>query len=199
MPALEEKLKSFSAIVLSEANKQKEQKLASLEEEKNRRIDEKETELLAEAYEDIQRSVIKSRRENSERVLKVEMEMKKDIIIQREKIIDDVFNEVRERLEAFTDSAEYENWLLARTRTASSEAGEGAKEVLVTKKDLKFKDVLEKSIGGISVTAADGGDDFIGGVIVTNADKNVCVDYSMKDMLDVKRDTFLQESGLSIY
>ncbi len=197
MPALEEKLKSFSAIVLDEANKQKEQKLSALEKEKNRCIDEKETELLTDAYEDIQKSVMRSRRENSERVLKVETEMKKELIMLREKIIDNVFDEVQKKLSDFTDSAEYEKWLIDRTKAACDEVGAGSREVYVSKKDIKFKDILEKSIDGISVMCTD--DDFIGGASVTNKDRNICVNYSMRDMLEEKRASFLQESGLSIY
>jgi vacuolar-type H+-ATPase subunit E/Vma4 len=199
MPSLEEKLQSFSAIVLEEANRQKQQKLSELEEEKNRLIDEKETELLSDAYEDIQKSVIKSRRENSERVLKVETEMKKELIMQREKIIDRVFDDVKKKLIEFTQSNEYEKWLIKRTAAAADEVGEGAKEVTVTAKDIRFKDTLEKSIKDITVVSDNGENDFIGGVTIINKDKNICVNYSISDMLAEKRISFLQESGLSIY
>lgn len=197
MPGIEEKLQSFSAIVLENANKQNEKKRAELEKEKDKLIDEKETELLEDAYEDIQKSVIQSRRENSERILKAEMDMKKELIMQREQIIDKVFDDVEQKLMEFAASPEYECWLVKRAAAAAAEIGEGSKDVYVSNKDIKFKSALEKGVGGIKVCGTD--EDFIGGVRVINTDKNICVNYSMKDMLEEKRGTFLRESGLSIY
>ena len=199
MPDIEEKLKSFAAIVMEDAEKQRKERLAELEKKKKKRIERKENEILADAYEQIQQAVARKKRENGERALKIETEVKKELILFREEIIDRVFSKVHEKLVEFTSSADYQSWLVKRTIKASVEVGKGKKVIYLSSGDMKFKEAIEKCAPEAEVICDSDGEDFIGGVKVFNSDKNLFVNYSIKDMLDEKRSVFLQESGMSIY
>lgn len=198
MASMDEKLKQFAYYVIDDATKQRDALLKEIESEKTHNIDNEELELLSGAYSQIQNVITKSRRTNNENVLKIEMDLKKKLILKREEIINDVFKEVRQRLINFTKNEEYKNWLKAKLQKAVSEVGAGTKIVYISKSDMNYQKFLEDGIENITVLQAEE-DDIVGGVRVYNSDKNVFIDYSIDNMIDEQRNQFLQMSGLSIY
>lgn len=192
MADIEKKLADFSNIILSEAEAQKEKAVKELEDKKKQAVGEKETELLKDAYEDIQRAVSKYSKEENERILKNEMTAKKQVLKRREDIINEVFDNVGKRLEAFVTTEEYKKWLIALARKACGEVGIG--EIKISERDSIYKSDLENAVPGCVVTSC--GNDIIGGLRVIS--KNLSVDYTIKEMLAEKRGSFLKTSGLNI-
>jgi vacuolar-type H+-ATPase subunit E/Vma4 len=197
MALVEEKLAHFSKFVLADANEKRESMLAEVEKERKKAKETREMECLSEAYSDIQKAVSKSSRENNERVLKVEMELKKALILKREAIIEEVFSEVEEKIKAFLKSPDYEAWLLARARQAAEEVGGGDVLVYVMPEDMKYVQALKKELGNVEIEAGED-NSFLGGVKIYNRDKKVFADYSMQERLEAEKRSFLQTSGLVI-
>lgn len=193
MADLEKKLVNFSHMILSEAERKKEKLMSELKEKQDAIVKEKETSFLADAYEDIQKAVARYAKENNERVMKLEMQLKKDVILEREKIIDQVFEDVQKRLIEFTAAPEYLDWLLNTTQKALDEIGDG--DIRVTVEDLKYKDAILARFGGCTVSEAEE-KDIIGGVIVYK--ENIFVNYTIKELLSEQHKNFLKTSGLSI-
>lgn len=193
MADLEKKLADFSNVILNEAQAQKNALSSELEQKKNKAVSEKETELLQDAYENIQRAIGKYSKEQNERILKHEMNTKKLVIKKREKIIDDIFSEVQKRLSEFVLSSEYKDWLISAAKKTFDEIGTGSLQIC--ERDLKYKDDLQAALPGCSVTSC-GNDDIIGGF--TAGCGNLSVDYTIKELLSEKRADFLKTSGLSI-
>lgn len=196
MANIEQKLNQFSSFVLKDAAKQRDHIMKQFENEKKRRIDGKETELLSDAYQDIQSTIASSRRDNNERVLKVEMELKKELLLKREKMIDDVFLRVNKRFNEFIQSKEYEKWLATRVQGALQELGEGKKTVYLTPADMQYSTTLQKKFPSAEFRQSD--EDFIGGVKAFNENKQISIDTSIGTMLAEAREKFLQRSGLGI-
>ena len=192
MADIEKKLADFSKIILSEAQQQKEQIVSELEKSKRLAVQEKEIELLKDAYEKIQKAVSKYSKEQNERILKQEMDAKKHVLKKREEIIDEVFSEIENRLKAFTLSPEYKDWLISLAKKACGKVGLG--KITICERDLKYKDDLTAALPGVEITACK--DDIIGGLAACC--KNLSVDYTIKEMLSDKRSEFLKTSGLSI-
>ena len=192
MADIEKKLADFSNVILSEAQAQKEKAVKELEDKKKHAVGEKETELLKDAYEDIQRAVSKYSKEENERILKHEMAAKKQVLKMREDIIDEVFSEVKSKLDEFVSSPEYKDWLVNLAKKACAEIGVG--EIRISQKDSAYKEDLEKAVPGCTVMPC--GNDFTGGLAARCG--NLSVDYTIKEMLDEKRSGFLKTSGLNI-
>ncbi|MCD8390882.1 MAG: V-type ATP synthase subunit E [Firmicutes bacterium] len=194
-----EKLNNFSSLVIEDANEKKDEKMAQLDRKYKYLMDAKENEYLQEAYEKIQNSVNESRKEANEHLLHVEMESKRNILLKREAIIDDVADAVVQRLREFKKKAEYKEWLLNKIKTAYFELGDGAKTVYIAGEDMMYKDNITEIPDTSNVRVEGAAErDFLGGVKVVNTDKRVSVDYSFKDMISEEKKVFLQNSGLAL-
>lgn len=193
MPDLEKKISILSKSILDEAEKEREKLISDIRERKNSAVTEKENELLSDAYDDIQKTVTKYSKENNERILKVEMDLKKGLIKKREQMIEEIFLEVSKRLEEFCESPQYKDWLIKAAGLAVSQTGNG--EIHLLKKDGKYKDDIADAFPDCSVTA-DADDSLIGGV--TSVNKNIASDCTIKEKLEEQRVNFLKTSALSI-
>lgn len=199
MENLTEKLNNFTSLVLDEASKKRDKLLQSVENAQKERLAEKEDEFLNDAYKEIQKAVSDAKKKSNERVLHEELDAKKQILLTREKIIDEIMADAREELLKFSKSDEYEAWLIGKIEKALFEVGKGSKTVYIHSEDLKYKDKIEgiDDDGKITVEASDERD-FLGGVKIFNTDRKVAVDYSFKELLSEQKEVFLQGSGLTL-
>lgn len=199
MDNITEKLNTFTSLVMRDAEEKREKLMKRVEKEYSERLDERENELLENAYENIQENIQTAKREANERVLHAQMDSKKQLILRREEIIDEVMKTVRAKLVEFTESDEYEAWLISKIEKALFEVGKGSKIIYISPEDIKLKEKIEQipDMSKISVEASSERD-FLGGAKVLNTDRRVSADYSFKEMLFEQKQTFLQSSGLSL-
>lgn len=199
MDNITEKLNTFTSLVLKDAEEKREKLIEKVEKEYSERLDERETELLENAYEHIQENIQTSKREANERVLHAQMDSKKQLILRREEIIDEVMKTVRAKLVEFTKSGEYEKWLIEKVEKALFEVGKGSKIVYISPEDIRLRDKIEQipEMSRLTVEASPERD-FLGGAKVLNTDRKVSADYSFKEMLLEQKQAFLQSSGLSL-
>ena len=193
----EEKLNALSAMVMKNANEERERLMKEIEDKYTSIISEKENEYLKEAYETIQKSKNECERSAGEEILHAEMDSKKQMLLKREEIINSVMDTVKERLCDFTKSDGYGDWLVRKAEVAVKEAGEGGKVIYVTEDDMRYADKLKTVDEEIAVERANE-HGFLGGVRVYNADRHVSVDYSFKELLADEKQSFLKNSGLVI-
>lgn len=190
--AMEAKLSAFSSRVLSLAKKRSDETDEKTNEIRKAKTEKKQDEFLEDAYRAIQSGVAKIRRTESEKVLRAENDMKKEILSRREEIINSVFSQAKEELSKFSESEEYRVWFDKKLSLALEGTGEGKKTVYVLGKDKKE---AEKS-GEKVVAVNEAG--FIGGVRVVNDDLGIIADYSFGEELSEAKEDFLQKSSLSI-
>lgn len=190
--AMEAKLSAFSARVLSLAKKRSDETDEKTNEIRKAKTEKKQDEFLEDAYRAIQSGVAKIRRTESEKVLRAENDMKKEILSRREEIINSVFSQAKEELSKFSESEEYRVWFDKKLSLALEGTGEGKKTVYVLEKDKKE---AEKSGEKVVVVNEAG---FIGGVRVVNDDLGIIADYSFGEELSEAKEDFLQKSSLSI-
>lgn len=190
--AMEAKLSAFSSRVLSLAKKRSDETDEKTNEIRKAKTEKKQDEFLEDAYRAIQSGVAKIRRTESEKVLRAENDMKKEILSRREEIINSVFSQAKEELSKFSESEEYRVWFDKKLSLALEGTGEGKKTVYALEKDKKE---AEKS-GEKVVAVNEAG--FIGGVRVVNDDLGIIADYSFGEELSEAKEDFLQKSSLSI-
>ncbi len=197
MAGIEKKLASFSSLILGEAKEQQAKIMEEVNKEKSKIMQDKEMEFLTEAYEDIQKIVSKCEKSGNEQVLKIEMELKKDLIVKREQIVDTVFDRVTVQIEEFRKTPAYQDWLVELSKKAIAEIGGENCRIHLTKADASYSAALEKAIPGATIVV-EAGDDMVGGVTVENTEKHIFDDFSIATMLEHQRQEFLKISGLSI-
>ncbi len=196
---LTEKINTFTSLVLKDAEEKRKKLLENVEKEYTERIDAKETELLQEAYENIQQNLHDAQKDANARVLHAELDAKKKLILRREEIISEVMKAAKEKVVEFTKTDEYEKWLISKIEKALFEVGKGNKTVYISSDDIRLKEKIENiaDTGKITVEAASE-KDFIGGAKIINNDRKISVDYSFKEMLSEEKQKFLQSSGLAL-
>ncbi len=200
MDNLKEKLNTFTSLVLDDAGTKRDEMMEKVQVKHDTMVNAKENEFLEEAYESIQHSITEAKKAANEKVLHVELEAKKHLLLTREHIINEVMDGAKEKLKAYTQTDAYGKWLLNKIEKAIFEVGKGPKTVYISSDDLRFKEQIEALTDGtaqISVEAATE-KDFIGGAKVFNPARRVSVDYSFKEMLAEEKKEFLQRSGLTI-
>ena len=190
--AMEAKLSAFSSSVLSEAKRQSDETDKKTEQIRKEKTEKKHDEFLEDAYRMIQSGVAKIRRTESEKVLRAENDMKKEILSRREEIIDSVFTEAKKELEKFAGSEEYKAWFDKKLSLALNDTGDGKKTVYVTDRDIEAAKKSDREVLAVSDPS------FLGGVRVVNSDLGIIADYSFGEMLSEARNDFLQKSSLSI-
>lgn len=200
MDNLKEKLNTFTSLVLDDAGTKRDEMMEKVQVKHDTMVNAKENEFLEEAYDSIQHSITEAKKAANEKVLHVELEAKKHLLLTREHIINEVMDGAKDKLKAYTQTDAYGKWLLNKIEKAIFEVGKGPKVVYISSDDLRFKEQIEALSDGtaqISVEAATE-KDFIGGAKVFNPARRVSVDYSFKEMLAEEKKEFLQRSGLTI-
>lgn len=190
--SMEEKLGVFSKTLLNEAHKISDETEDKINKIITEKTEKKKDEFLEDAYRTIQGGIAKIRREESERVLRAENDMKREILKCREEIIDKVFSEAAEKLSSFAESDKYPEYFKKKLSEALLKTGEGEKVIYALERDLP----LAKESGFAVEAVSD--QSFMGGVRVLNKDKGIIADYSFGEALSEEKSGFLQKSGLSI-
>lgn len=199
MENLTEKLNIFSELVLRDAAQKRDELIEAVENERSERLTKKENEFLQRAYDEIQSTIAEAKKTSNSKVLQAELDAKKQLLIKREQIINDVMDAAEKKLREFQSGADYEKWLMDLVNKSFFEVGKGAKTVYIASEDLKYKPRIESIIDTAKITVEPAEEhDFLGGVKVYNSDRRVAVDYSFREMLAEQKRDFLQKSGLTL-
>ena len=106
----------------------------------------------------------------------------------RKQQIDRLFIEIAAQLAAFTQKAEYEDYLLERIKEAQS--GHDFSIIKLSPHDMRL-DTKIKSATGLTPEAGD--QDFIGGFILLNELRTIQADYSFKARLSAAKKAFAHD------
>lgn len=199
MANMNEKLNTFSSLVMRDVSQKRDDLVDDMKKKHDEILTQKEEEYREESMTQIQHKMVEAQKRENQQVLQTELEAKKQLLLYRDGIINDVMKAVEDKLREFMNSAEYKQWLLSRIERAILEVGKGKKIVYVFGDDLKLAGEIEKLSNDSEITVKDAEEkDFLGGTKVYNTDRRVSVDYSFKEMLAEEKKNFLQSSGLTI-
>ena len=125
MDSLAEKIADFTNMVIGEAGRKRDALMQEMDKEKAERLEKLRREIEADAESEMKRKTENIKKENNERILKTETELKKQLLIKREGMVEEIMNEVRKKLDDFIKSDKYGKWLEERVKKAVLEVGEG--------------------------------------------------------------------------
>jgi len=197
MERINEKLNSFSEIVLKDASRKAGEILKDAQNEKEKRLEEQEIDYLKEAYRKIHEALAEVEKENNSLYSAKLFEAKKILYNKRMEITDRVFENVLKRLEEYRKTKEYSDKLRQLIENGLNEVGGGKVRITVDNEDLN----LAKKLAGEArkdVEVAGSDTKLFGGCIVINETSGILADYSFKSRMEQQRKAFLEFSGLNV-
>lgn len=194
MSNVDEKLDHFSEAILSKAAKEKKEILDRAYNKRNKLLDEKELEFLEEAYNRIQEGLRKIKKHKNEIISRSIMDSKRELLNIREEITNKVFKQVEERLAKYTETPEYEDYLIKLIESYIEKINSDEYKIIISSTDKSKEELLSSKFNNVVVSD----DDFIGGCVVQNVSHNMFYNDTFKDKLYSQRQEFIRNSGLQI-
>lgn len=115
----------------------------------------------------------------------------------RENITEKVFNEVKEKIEEFTSSPEYESFLIKSADNLKKAIGDGETVFFVRTADLKYENAIKSAVKGCTVLPDD--EIVFGGLRAVDKTSSVCADDTLDSRLSAERANFVRKADLKIY
>lgn len=177
---LEAKISSFRKMVWDEEKEKSEKELYQSTEDNSKLVSDKKAELEKHLEESVKDRQIFAETRKNENVSKKEFESKNDIFLYRQSLLEDLTKRIKENLKNFTNTNDYKEKLNSMIDNSLKELGLSKDEVIVS--------VLEKDKNLIdfpNVEVLD--DEYIGGFIISNLDKDFRYNYTYLNRLKDKK------------
>ena len=182
---------------------------------KKQELEKAESEGLREAYTLIQREMAAIRTEISSQLSRDEMASRKKIFEKRNKMTENVFEKVTQRLVEFTKTADYEKLMLESVKKIAQALKADDVIFFIKESDLKFADKIKvaytaerlkdkkladkiKSAFSPSCEVKSSKEIKIGGITGRSASLGLIADETLDTKLDGQREWFYQNSGLRV-
>ncbi|MDD6348519.1 V-type ATP synthase subunit E [Intestinibaculum porci] len=169
----------------AEVKKMEDEALQSMQEEAKKDADLKLKQELEEIHS-----------EASAEISETHTQRTKKLIAKRDEYVAEVFKAAREKLVAFTNSAEYKDYLLKKAKAAADNDFVDA-VMLVRAEDMQYSEELKKAYGKtVEVKASD--EITLGGFILENTADALVVNETLEFALENQKTWFANNSGLMI-
>lgn len=195
--SVNEKLRSFTEMALREAYKKKSEIIDNTEKEIKETIKNKEIDLLEEAYRSMQTGTRQNRRELNESVSIALVDGKRKMFDKRREIIEDVFAQVKIRLEKYRMTTDYPIKIMNDIIECFGIIGDSQYEIEVNEgeQDLFKKLIVE---AGMPVEIKVSEENIGGGFIMNGITKRIRLDCSFNAAEQEARDKFLEMTRIPI-
>lgn len=193
------KASTFLDAINKYAEEQRDKLHSESEKRKQEELAKAENEILNDAYQLIQHELAKARKEITSKLSKEEIESKKELFKKRNEITNKVFEDVRNKLIAFTESEDYSKLLISYAKAASKILSEKNTVIYLRSKDMSYANKIKHEfplMSGCIVTEAD--DILIGGIRAYNENMGLVVDETLDSKLADQHEWFQKNSGLRI-
>ncbi len=197
MSRIEEKLEHFANDVMADVGEERLELVEEVDRQLRKENEEKEKELLSEAYEIIQNAMIEIDQEKNEKLSKVIMGNRMKLLAKRNELLARMYDKVLERLIEFKGTDAYIEHLLALIEDAVAQVGEGNISVTLDYSDRQLMKVIEEKTG-YKVVCESKKVNLVGGCKVCNIENQVIVDSSFARKLEDSRDDFVHKCKLEI-
>ena len=177
---LEAKISSSRPTAWDEEKEKSEKELYQSTDDNSKLVSDKKAELEKHLKESVKDRQIFAETRKNENVSKKEFESKNDIFLYRQSLLEDLTKRIKENLKNFTNTNDYKDKLNSMIDNSLKELGLSKDEVIVS--------VLEKDKNLIdfpNVEVLD--DEYIGGFIISNLDKDFRYNYTYLNRLKDKK------------
>jgi len=187
----DEKVSKFVQAITDYAEEQRQKIHQEVEDYKIERLTQAEQEVLADAYDLIQRERMELKNNASREMSRRELDARKKLLGKRRDMTETIFAEVKEQLAAYTATPEYRQSLKdSLTAMAAPVPPEGTGDAGL------IPDLTALCPAGSRVETS--ADIHLGGLRGLNAATGMLADDSLDTKLDIQREWFAKTSGLTV-
>lgn len=193
----EEKISKFVQAITAYAEEQRDKIRRETEEFKSQRLLKAEQDVLADAYQLIQKENRSMRGEGIREISRRDLAARKELLTRRSQIMDEVFSRAEQQILAFTSTPAYTD-LLRRLfqESAAFLPAEGTVYTVSRRDEPLIPELSALCPSGSRIEAAD--DIRLGGVRGENAESGLIADNTLDSRLELERDEFVRTSGLTV-
>lgn len=184
------KLERFKQAVFEDAEKQA--KLITEAADKQRETELAQAKIEAQSLADSKKAAA-DKNEEARAVREIsskQLEAKRNVLCHREKLIDSVFDSVKNRLAAFKASGEYKLWLKEKAEKCKQTYPEHKGVLYLSPEDMTFAPEL----AGFEVKSRDSIE--LGGVLAVYDDMGIVLDYTFDSAFEQQRSAFTEKAEL---
>ena len=189
---IDEKLSHFYDITVEDARA----KAAAILEEHKQTLEKMTAERKALSEENVQAQnkaeTANARREVNKALSAEQLTIKRDWTKKQNDLKEKIFSEVKELLESFTKTPEYENYLTAKIKEALDFAEDDEISIYLSPEDSSLIEKLQKITDATIQIAKDS---FLGGIRATIPHKNILIDHSFAGNFEAAYKEFKFDGG----
>ncbi len=155
---------------------------------------------LEKIFQKMQADVQKIKRSVKEQLSNQEMDMRKELLLRRKQIADEIFTNVSIRLHEFVESDAYLPYLIETLKKRLKTNTLSEWEILLLERDMRYQEAITQVFGPDCRIAMDPAMDAavqIGGFRLRNLDKGLIVDETFAEKLAAERQAFLGNQWLA--
>lgn len=191
---VEEKLQHFYNVAVGEAQTEADEMLDNHKKTLALRLDAHKKEKKLQAEQDIKAEIDNARREVNKALSSEQLVIKREWNKKQTALKDKLFVEVKDLLESFMTSPQYEEYLIEKIREAHKIAAGEDLHIYVTMEDSSRIHELTTATG-IPVEVSE--ESFMGGIKAIIPSKNILIDNSFLDSFVALRKEFTFQGGLA--
>ena len=189
---IDEKLSHFYDITVEDART----KAAAILEEHKEALEKMTAERKALSEENAQAQIkaetANARREVNKALSAEQLTIKRDWTKKQNELKEKLFSEVKELLDSFTKTPEYETYLTGKIKEALAFAEDDEISVYLSPEDSALAEKLQQTTG---VTIQIAKDSFLGGIRATIPQKNILIDHSFAGNFETAYKEFKFDGG----
>lgn len=193
----EEKINKFNVAINHYAEEQRLKIEQEISEFKRKELEDAEYEALSGAYRLIQKEMAEMRNGIAKEMAHRDMDARRELLEQRKKITEQVFDRARQELTAFTKKDGYTALLLKSVAELPQKFHRAGTVIEIRKEDEPLKDQLQKAFGG-ECTFKIEPEIQIGGIRAYNSEIGIMADASLDSLLDDQLEWFEENSGMAV-
>ncbi|MHA1250504.1 MAG: V-type ATP synthase subunit E [Candidatus Helarchaeota archaeon] len=202
---LQEEIEKLSKKVIESAEEKAEKIIEEAKEKSIKMLEKTKIEILNEVnkiYESTEKKTIKIAQET---IIKLYQEFRKELLMKKEEIIQEIFDKLIIKLRELKNSEKYRNFLNKLIIKSINFLGENHIILILEKYDLEHIDLEEIKKGlkdktvKIEISKETLPDDVIGGFLIKLPKKNVELNNTIKEILTLKREYIRREISRMIF
>lgn len=165
--------------------------------EKDEIVQKAKEKYLYNASKEIRRMVKNLQAKTVKSVSQEEIKAKGEVLKHRERLVNQLFDSIVEKINTFTASEQYVDFLSNTAADAIKGIDDGNATILIRQEDMKHKDVIQKSLGANYEIKVDNSIS-LGGLSILLDEGKVLIDRTLDSAIDEQRKRFVFESGLGV-
>ncbi len=197
MSRIVEKLEHFANDIMADVGEERRILIEQTDKELHDQYDAKEIEYLKEAYELIQKSLIKIDQKKNESLSRIIMGNRVRLFEKRNELLNEIYQKVIDALKSFKKTDDYKVHLVRLIESSKQKLGPGEYSVKLDYSDKELVAFIEEATG-LPVELESKKVQLIGGCIVQNRTNHTIVDNAFSKKLDNVKGEFVHQCQLEI-